>query len=206
LEKRGGSIQAALNLEFEDLNIEKFNIKIEGEDGRLVNLDYFNTIIRICKTLQFKCGMDSEIIQTDYTRYSYERRDPTDYMINIRNTFNMIFKQATGITKSLHGTFLNYRIEAITISSSKLVSGSSNKKIFRQNILKSIRIIEGTLRSLNNLLERFHQSFFFYLLPTSSNYISIGMYMPSIGLICVPSIISIFYILNLFLYYTLLLF
>lgn len=29
-------------------------------------------------------------------------------------------------------------------------------------------------RSLNNLLERFHQSFFFYLLPSTDRYISIG--------------------------------
>jgi len=29
-------------------------------------------------------------------------------------------------------------------------------------------------RSLNNLLERFHQSFFFYLLPSTDRYVSIG--------------------------------
>lgn len=40
------------------------------------------------------------------------------------------------------------------------------------------RVVESTLRSLNNLLERFHQSFFFYLLPSSWRYISIGVYMP----------------------------
>ena len=27
------------------------------------------------------------------------------------------------------------------------------------------RVVEGVFRSLNNLLERLHQSFFFYLLP-----------------------------------------
>lgn len=30
------------------------------------------------------------------------------------------------------------------------------------------------MRSLNNLQERFHQSFFFYLLPATNRYISIG--------------------------------
>lgn len=34
------------------------------------------------------------------------------------------------------------------------------------------------MRSLNNLLERFHQSFFFYLLPSPTRYVSIGVYMP----------------------------
>ena len=32
------------------------------------------------------------------------------------------------------------------------------------------RIVEGVFRSLNNLLERFHQSFFFYLLCSGSRY------------------------------------
>lgn len=45
------------------------------------------------------------------------------------------------------------------------------------------RVMEGIFRSLNNLLERFHQSFFFYLLPSSSRYVSIGMYMPSFGIL-----------------------
>lgn len=30
------------------------------------------------------------------------------------------------------------------------------------------------MRSLNNLLERFHQSYFFYLLPSTDRYVSIG--------------------------------
>ena len=49
-------------------------------------------------------------------------------------------------------------------------------------------------RSLNNLLERFHQSFFFYLLCSGSRslpalssplarYVSIGLYMPVLGLL-----------------------
>jgi glycosylphosphatidylinositol transamidase len=53
------------------------------------------------------------------------------------------------------------------------------------------RIIESTLRSINNLLERFHQSFFFYLLPSSNYYISIGMYMPAFGLVVLPILIQI---------------
>lgn len=36
------------------------------------------------------------------------------------------------------------------------------------------RALEGIMRSLNNLQERFHQSFFFYLLPATNRYISIG--------------------------------
>lgn len=40
------------------------------------------------------------------------------------------------------------------------------------------RILESLFRSLNNLLERFHQSYFFYLLPSSDRFVSIGLYIP----------------------------
>lgn len=61
----------------------------------------------------------------------------------------------------------------------------------KQNVLKAVRVVEGTMRSVNNLLERFHQSFFFYLLPSSHYYISIGLYMPAFGLVALPLLIQI---------------
>uniref|UniRef100_A0A672YT51 GPI-anchor transamidase component GPAA1 n=1 Tax=Sphaeramia orbicularis TaxID=375764 RepID=A0A672YT51_9TELE len=38
---------------------------------------------------------------------------------------------------------------------------------------------------LNNLLERLHQSYFFYLMPSLSHFVSIGYYMPAFGLLAV---------------------
>lgn len=43
------------------------------------------------------------------------------------------------------------------------------------------RALEGMFRKLNHLLERLHQSFFFYLLPALSRFVSIGLYMPAAG-------------------------
>lgn len=47
------------------------------------------------------------------------------------------------------------------------------------------RVIEGTFRSLNNLLEKLHQSFFFYLLMSTERFVSIGTYLPSAMLVAV---------------------
>merc|ERR1712150_195864 len=52
------------------------------------------------------------------------------------------------------------------------------------------RVMEGVVRSMNNLLERFHQSFFSYLLPETGRYVSIGLYMPPFGLIVAPILIK----------------
>lgn len=45
------------------------------------------------------------------------------------------------------------------------------------------RLIEGSFRSLNNLLEHLHQSFFFYLIMGKDRFVSIGTYLPSAMLI-----------------------
>lgn len=45
------------------------------------------------------------------------------------------------------------------------------------------RVLEGTLRSLNNVQEHLHQSFYYYLLPSPRTYIPIGHYMISFGML-----------------------
>ena len=45
------------------------------------------------------------------------------------------------------------------------------------------------IRSLNNLLERFHQSFFFYLQLNRRNFVSIATYMIPLGLVVLPALI-----------------
>ena len=52
-------------------------------------------------------------------------------------------------------------------------------------------VVEGIFRSLNNLLERFHQSFFFYLLPATNRYVSIGLYMPPFAVLALPVLFKI---------------
>ncbi len=48
LHGRSGSIQAALNLEISQEVISRFNIKLEGLNGQLPNLDLVNTVVRLC--------------------------------------------------------------------------------------------------------------------------------------------------------------
>lgn len=41
----------------------------------------------------------------------------------------------------------------------------------------STRAVESTFRSLNNLLERFHQSFFLYIMTSISTFVTVGNYL-----------------------------
>ena len=40
------------------------------------------------------------------------------------------------------------------------------------------RLLEGTIRSVNNLLQKFRQSFFLHLLSSPAKFISVGVYIP----------------------------
>lgn len=58
-------------------------------------------------------------------------------------------------------------------------------------VLTSIRrIVESTLRTANNLLERLHASFFFYILTGPYRFLKIGLFLPSAILISVAMMFS----------------
>lgn len=53
-----------------------------------------------------------------------------------------------------------------------------------------IRVMESTLRTANNLLERLHASFFFYILTTPGNFLTFGSFLPSVLLISISLMIG----------------
>ena len=170
LESRAGSIQAAINLEISEPKITHFNVKVEGLNGQLPNLDLVNLVNRLC--IREGVGQMFQGVE-DHPRPDSLR----GYTRSLQTLFAMATKQAAGVPSGNHGLFHRFGIEAVTIEGVY----HKTKKRFDVDVYTIGRIIEGIFRSLNNLLERFHQSFFFYLLPSSSRYVSIGMYMPAFG-------------------------
>nr|XP_022912699.1 glycosylphosphatidylinositol anchor attachment 1 protein [Onthophagus taurus] len=164
---RAGAIQAAINLEFHAPQISRIDIKIEGLNGQLPNLDLFNLASKMCwregVPYTFK-GRSSQHLSNEFNDWSYA----------FHTMMLMASTQATGIPNGNHGLYYRFGIQALTLEG--FVNKRADVKFVRMG-----RIIEHIFRSLNNLLERFHQSFFFYLLSSSDRYISIGLYMPAIG-------------------------
>ncbi|XP_074035846.1 glycosylphosphatidylinositol anchor attachment 1 [Leptinotarsa decemlineata] len=173
LRGRAGAIQAAINLELHSERIGQMDIKIEGLNGQLPNLDLFNLASKMCA----KEGL----------YHTFKNRGPKYYRDFFKEWWNyfknllaMMATQATGIPNGNHGLFHRFGIQALTLEGFEDSNAKGSSKVGMMSIG---RILEGTFRSLNNLLERFHQSFFFYLLPSSERYISIGLYIPSVCLI-----------------------
>ncbi|XP_058117410.1 glycosylphosphatidylinositol anchor attachment 1 protein [Anopheles ziemanni] len=180
LRARAGSIQAAINLEVQSLDISHINLKIEGLNGQLPNLDLHNLV----QKLSSKNG-----ITAGYKQTSASPKRSFRYQDKLFNLLSMVFSQASGVPTGNHGLFHKYGIEALTLEAVK--RDKVQQQQF-QEVGSMLRIIEGITRSLNNLLERFHQSFFFYLLVSNDRFVSIGDYMPSLALMAGSLLIKAF--------------
>ncbi|CAH8625943.1 unnamed protein product [Schistosoma rodhaini] len=167
---RSGSIQAGLSLEFRNLYQSAIDILPEGPNGLLANLDLVNTVVRLAEAHSVVTRVNSQ--SYDYRRVTLETR-LNDMMGLIKAVWNQGSNSPTG----LHGPLINYQIPAITLRAEQKQRSTVPRS---SEILSVTRLLEGILRSINNLQERFHQSFWYYFLPNPYRYISIGVYMPPV--------------------------
>ncbi|XP_066963017.1 glycosylphosphatidylinositol anchor attachment 1 protein isoform X3 [Macrobrachium rosenbergii] len=172
LDGRAGAIQAAINLEIYGSQVSHIDVKVEGLNGQLPNLDLVNLIHRLCQR--------ETVLHTFKNRVDHPQPETFNgWYHQFKTLFAMIMSQASGVPTGNHGLFHRYGIAAVTLE------GPAGQVRGRRMVsLQQLgRVLEGVCRSLNNLLERFHQSFFFYLLPSTNRYISIGVYMPPFAMI-----------------------
>uniref|UniRef100_A0A8D8VZ26 Glycosylphosphatidylinositol anchor attachment 1 protein n=1 Tax=Cacopsylla melanoneura TaxID=428564 RepID=A0A8D8VZ26_9HEMI len=171
LEARGGAVQAAITLEIQFPRIDFFDVKVSGLNGQLPNLDLINLVHKLCS----KEG----VRHTIYNSESKTLKNPMDlYLQRLTTLVSMVATQATGVPNGNHGLFHRFGIEALTLEGVR-----SKKNIGGVRFFQMGKVIEGVFRSMNNLLERFHQSYFFYLMPASDRFVSISYYMPVLALL-----------------------
>jgi len=137
----------------------------DGINGQLPNLDLINTAYHIAHG---QMG-----IKTTFQEM-WDHHD--SYRDRLRTILRGMVNQGLGHSTGPHSSFIPYHIDAITLQA--YGDGWHDEMALG-------RTIESLFRSLNNLLEHFHQSFFFYLLMHPERFVSIGTYLPSAMLIAV---------------------
>nr|XP_033790957.1 glycosylphosphatidylinositol anchor attachment 1 protein isoform X1 [Geotrypetes seraphini] len=165
---RAGAIQAAVSLEISSDVITSLDIAVEGLNGQLPNLDMVNLFYAFCQKNGLLCTIQGKLQRGDWDSFPA-------YLHSLETTMLMVLKQGSGRPQGDHGLFLRYHIEAITMR------GINSFRQYKYDMSTIGKTLEGMFRKLNNLLERLHQSYFFYLLPSLSRFVSIGMYMPVFG-------------------------
>ncbi|KAF9115846.1 Glycosyl phosphatidyl inositol protein transamidase complex subunit [Mortierella sp. AM989] len=168
---RSGAIQAALNLDFPGTgDYNALGIFFEGVNGQLPNLDMINTIRKISESIApVTLTLHDELVPNTENMTK-------NYINSLKKMLYMMKYQVAGTPTGNHGLYLKYKIDAITLHAIDRPDWPSH----RFNLLRLGSLVESAVRSLNNLLEHLHQSFFFYLLSGVRNYTSIGLYMPPV--------------------------
>lgn len=165
LDNTGGSIEAAIVVDCPHSGdyIGHIEVDYSGVNGQLPNLDFVNTIVHVA---------DAEGVKTSINGTPFGQLWTNDYPSRVNALINGIFEIAgAGVVRAVDAqSFSGWNIQAVTLRA---------KEGNLSDITAFGRVIESTFRSVNNLLEKFHQSFFFYLLLGSKVFVSIGMYLPA---------------------------
>ncbi|KAF9973114.1 Glycosyl phosphatidyl inositol protein transamidase complex subunit [Actinomortierella ambigua] len=180
LHVRSGAIQAALNLDFSGTgNYKAVGVFFEGLNGGLPNLDLINMVHETGLMREWTVVLHDKIIPAtvNMTR---------KYLNALYNMLYMMKYQASCHPSGNHGLFLKYKIDAITLYGVSEQDGSYHGV----NVHQIGPLVEQAHRSLNNILEHLHQSFFFYLLSDITRYTSIGLYMPPVIILGVSFILK----------------
>ena len=98
------------------------------------------------------------------------------YRERLETMLRGMLSQGLGHASGPHSSFIPYHVDAITLQT--IGDGWHDE-------MSLGRTVESIFRSLNNLLEHLHQSFFFYLLMQANRFVSIGTYLPSAMLVAV---------------------
>lgn len=146
-----------------DHRFDSLHIVYDGINGQLPNLDLFNTAVSIASG-QMGIG----------TRLQRMWKHSDSYVERLQTVLRGMVSQGLGHSSGPHSSFIPYHVDAITLQA--IGDGP-------QDEMAMGRVVESVFRSLNNLLEHFHQSFFFYLLMQVDRFVSIGTYLPSAMLV-----------------------
>jgi len=180
-----GVIWTALNIDYPGHSFSHLGVFFEGLNGRLPNQDLINSFQRIS---QYTGGVpmfvydhqDSEdgLDLPSWTPGSIRDSDQwKEYSRRAKNIVRHVGYQARGQASGVHGLLHQFRIDAITLFAVPAAGPHGFHAIGR--------IVESTLRTMNNLLERLHASFFFFLLVGPTTFLKIGSFLPSAILISV---------------------
>ncbi|KAE9003499.1 hypothetical protein PR003_g17936 [Phytophthora rubi] len=214
LPMRAGVIRAAVNLEtmLNTKEVGSVGIYTAGMNGQLPNLDLVNTAVRAFRQHQIPTILDRadaeeggdrnhqgyvssgiDFISTLSEKHAPEeyKQGARNYLANLKRMLHFMTTLASG-PSGPHANFISYNIDSITLSLTKSAA-LNDRSLSTREILRSIEMV---VRALSNLEEKLHQSFFLYVLPSTTTFVSVGEYYYTVALAISPAIAHLLYLAN----------
>jgi hypothetical protein len=185
----------------------ELDILIHGVNGRLPNMDLINTIVRTTPRYmraafdqQSTRGTDGfhslasvahqtlDDVAMTFKLDQQVKEQGHDYVVKMESLFRFMRGTAMGPT-GLHAFFLDKGVDSLTLSlelsDDSTVQMSHSEEDVRY-LLGLAQVTESTVRSLSNLSEKLHQSYYLYLMPSTYQFVSIGEYSGPLLLVLAP--------------------
>ncbi|KAL0946673.1 hypothetical protein HGRIS_012862 [Hohenbuehelia grisea] len=187
-----GTIWTAINIDYPGHSFSHLGIFHEGLNGRLPNQDLINSFEHISKytggvpVLLYDHGEPGDInaLRSDFPwlpnwlqEAIHDQIHLKTYFYRAKNILRHVSCQARGRASGVHGLFHQFRIDAFTVFALPAQGPHGFHALGR--------IVESFFRTTNNLLERLHASFFFYIFASSTHFLKVGSFLPSAVLISV---------------------
>ncbi|KNE59663.1 hypothetical protein, variant [Allomyces macrogynus ATCC 38327] len=174
--KRAGSVQAAVHIDFDNNLFNSLGIEYDGYLGQLPNQDLILAMALIAQQANIHVSAHGNQLALG---------DSNDWTFSLRRLAYNVARQAQMSPRGPHAAFKQYGIDAIT------VRGLRELETWRTTSISQMgAVLESTFRSLNNLIEKFHASYFFYQFLSIDSFIPILHFLPSTALLNVALIIS----------------
>ncbi|KAM5535178.1 hypothetical protein V8D89_011114 [Ganoderma adspersum] len=187
LKLSSGVVWTALNVDYPGHSFSHLGLFFEGLNGRLPNQDLMNSVGMISRhtggvpVLVYDHLDPREtpnvpsVVPSWVPGWLSNNEDVQEYAMRAKTIARHMNYQARGAASGVHGLLHQFRIDAITIFA---VPAQGPHGFYAIG-----KILESSLRTMNNLLERLHASFFFFLLVRPEIFMKIGMYLPSVILV-----------------------
>ncbi|KAL2915422.1 Glycosyl phosphatidyl inositol protein transamidase complex subunit [Polyrhizophydium stewartii] len=182
LSSHAGSLVAALCLEFPGTeDYTRLGIYPAGVNGLLPNADLVVTVIQSAQLAQPE-RLPLELFDTimPHATTFWQK-----YIVCLRRLWTFVKIQASGLPQASHALFLKYKVEAMTLRG--LIIPGSTRPVGMQQVAS---LIETSLRSLNNLLEKLHHSYWFYFMPSPEHFMPISVYIAPIAILAASVILA----------------
>lgn len=195
LHGRGALVWNALALDYPSDSFSHIEIRHEGLDGQLPNLDMISTLDHLMHRahnvpLTIPTSSDEKVGERPLGAFGdlleiyiwSQGGAARKYVNNLRKITRQVMLGAAGHPSGSHGLFHRYHVDAVTVFArpAKGPYGFYNMG----------RMVESLTRSMSNLLERLHHSHFFYILTSPEHFVEVAKYLPVAILFCTALMIA----------------
>eukprot|EP00297_Palpitomonas_bilix_P003625 CAMPEP_0113905984 /NCGR_PEP_ID=MMETSP0780_2-20120614/24423_1 /TAXON_ID=652834 /ORGANISM="Palpitomonas bilix" /LENGTH=604 /DNA_ID=CAMNT_0000900389 /DNA_START=89 /DNA_END=1903 /DNA_ORIENTATION=- /assembly_acc=CAM_ASM_000599 len=168
------------------------SIDMFGADGRRANLDLNNVMVFVAS----RASIPPSVYHRDIPP-AYVKKVNAVVPSYLNTHLHFITSMAASLPSSSLWRYLDSNVDGMHLRFAYAKGASTQRsreermKVARKNFASTGRMVDLYIRAQNNLLERVHQSFWYYMIPFVGTYVSIADYTAAAAPLFLPIVFAI---------------